>query len=169
MPMRIVPADDAALGSGDPTRRWALVDQRGVVRWPGLTRNEADALAVAVAGSDAGDPDAVLGQVELGVVLSDGAGPYLVDADGVLVLVVDGHPRVDGVAIAMANTATDRVRIGAVRPLAAAGGWRWLARTGCAAADRIRALDELAAAATPAALREWHETWNARGVDPPIP
>jgi len=167
--MQIIPANDAALGSGDPTRRWALADHRGAVRWPGLTRNEADALAVALSVSDPADADAVLGQVELGVVLSDGAGPYLLDADGVLVLVIDAHPRVDGVAIAMANTATDRVRIGAVRPLAAAGGWQWLARTGCAAVDRIRALDELAAATTTAGLREWHQTWNARGVEPSIP
>jgi hypothetical protein len=166
---RVVPADDAALGSGDPTRRWALADGQGVVRWPGLTRNEADALANVLSASGSVDPDAVLGQVELGVVLSDGAGPYLVDADGVLVLVVDAHPHLDGVAIAIANTATDRVRIGAVRPLAAPAGWEWVARAGCAAADRIGALDDLARTESLQGLQGWSRTWDGRGARPGIP
>ena len=167
--MQIVRADDAALGSGDPTRRWALADRRGAVRWPGLTRNEAHALAAALSGSGAVDPDTVLGQVDLGVVLSDGAGPYLVDADGVLVLAVAVHPRLDGLTIAMANTATDYVRIGVVRPLVAPAGWEWVVRAACPAADRIPALDELAATGSAEGLQQWHRGWAERGAGPPIP
>ncbi len=167
--MRIVPADDAALGSGDPTRRWALADRRGAVRWPGLTRNEAEALAAALSAAGTVDLDATLGQVELGVVLSDGAGPYLVDADGVLVLAVAAHPRLDGLAIAMATTDTDHARIGVVRPRAVPAGWEWVARAGCAPADRIRALDELAATGSPEGLRQWHRRWAERGAGPPVP
>lgn len=159
MQAEAVPADNAPLGSGDPTRRWALRCDDGATRWPGVTRNEALALAAALADRPAAD--GVLAQVELGVVLSDGAGPYLVDADGLLVLVVDRHPGLEAMHIAMGNTATDRVRIGALGRIAPAA-WMWVASAELAARDRIAALDELAAATDRGALQVWNARWETR-------
>lgn len=160
-----VPADDAPLGSGDATRRWALRCDDGALYWPGVTRNEALALTAALA--DRAAADGVLAQIELGVVVSDGAGPYLVDADGTLVLVVDRHPEIDAIHIAMANTATDRVRIGAVRRIAPAA-WEWVTSAELAARDRVGALDGLAAVSDGTALRDWNRTWDMRLGGPDI-
>jgi hypothetical protein len=154
----VVAADDAALGSGDVTRRWAVADHDGIVRWPGVTRVEADAMCAAL--TRRADPSVnALAHVELGVVLSDGAGPYLVDADGCLVLVIDEHPARRDWHIAMGNVATDRVRLGVARPEARGIMWEWCARAEVAAPDRIVALDGLAACDDDATLQEWNRRW----------
>jgi hypothetical protein len=155
----VVAADDAPLGSGDPTRRWALRCDDGITRWPGITRNEAAGMAAALASRS--NADGLVAVIDLGVVLSDGAGPYLVDADGVLVLVVDRHPMLAGSAIAMANLTTDRMRIGLVRE-AGAPAWEWVVTAELAAADRVSALDALVGIGDPSGLHIWNRVWDRR-------
>ena len=55
----------------------------------GLTRPESEAVAQWLEGFDASGRTAALIPIELGVVLSDGAGPHLLDVSGALVLVVE--------------------------------------------------------------------------------
>ncbi len=154
----------APLGRGDPTRSWGVRCPDGAVRWPGLTRVEADAIAGVVPPEDPAPGD-VLVQIALDVVLTDGAGPYLLDADGLLVLVVGGHPAGGGVHVAMGQPGPERVRVGAVVPAGAGGRWRWIARAEVPATLRIATLDALAAAGDTAAL----EAWAARTKSPGIP
>jgi hypothetical protein len=148
----LVASDGAPLGSSDPTRRWALRFPDGTVRFPGVTRVEGFAAAGALAA--AADPDRALVQVTLPVVLSDGAGPHLVDADGRLVLALGPHPRIGGAAVAMGEAAPHHA-IGLVEPLAQAPLWRWIVRAWVAPADRVAALDALDAAADRAAAEAW--------------
>jgi hypothetical protein len=161
--LEVVAVPDAPLGAADATRRWGVRCPDAKVRWPGVTRPEAAAL---VAGVTAGavPPDEVLIQVELGVVLSDGAGPYLVDADGLLVLVVDAHPVLAGLHIAIAQPGPERARLGAVRPLGTAGCWSWVCRADVPATDRIAALDALVGADREGALQAWVARVNAAGI-----
>jgi hypothetical protein len=155
----VVAADDAALGSGDTTRRWAVREDDGATRWPGVTRIEADAVCAALV--DRGSPSGTaLARVELGVVLSDGAGPYLVDADGCLILVVDRHPACAGWSIAMGSLATDRVRLGVVREWMPGVLWEWGPRVELAARGRVGALDDLADCGDEGQLQDWHARWG---------
>jgi hypothetical protein len=160
---QLVPCQGAPLGGGDPTRRWGVRCADGVVRWPGLTRPEAVALVDALEGRDVVLAD-VLVQVELDVVLSDGAGPYLVDADGLLVLVVGPHPAADGDHVAIGQPGPQRARIGAVRRTGFAGGWVWIVRAEVPGPARITALDALAAAGDQAALRGWADRAKSSGI-----
>jgi hypothetical protein len=160
---RVVACPDAALGAGDPTRRWGVFCSDGVVRWPGVTTLEAEAL-IAGLSDRAAAPDDVLVQVELGVALTGGAGPYLVGADGVLVLVVGRHPALDGAHVAMGQSGQDRARIGVVRPARFAGGWSWSARAEVPGTARIAALDALAAVEGDDGLRAWAARANSAGI-----
>jgi len=161
--MELVAVADAPLGAGDPSRRWGIRCPDGQVRWPGITRLEAAALVDALSATAAA-PDDVLAQLELGVVLSDGAGPYLADADGLLVLVVDGHPAITGLHIAMGQPGPDRARIGVVRPLGLGGCWWWAGRVDVPASARIGVLDGLVAADDDAALQAWAARANSDGI-----
>jgi hypothetical protein len=167
--MRVCPVPDAALGGTDTTRRWGIADDEGRVRWAGLTRPEAEAACGGLDGLPAVDLGDVLVRVELGVVLSDGAGPYLVDTDGVLVLVLGPHRASRDAHIAMGQPTPGAVRIGAVRDRAAAGTWRWMAQAEVAAERRDAALDGLDAAATRADLAEWADRWGGRASPTGMP
>lgn len=159
---QLVACPAAPLGGGDPTRRWGVRCGDGAVRWAGLTRPEAEALIDGLGACDVAFAD-ILVRVGLDVVLSDGAGPCLLDADGLLVLVVGSHPAGRGVHVAMGQPGLDRSRIGAVAPAGFADGWAWIARAEVPAAARIPVLDELAAADDTAALQAWamRAKWRA--------
>lgn len=135
-----VPAPGAALGRGDPTRRWAIDTGHGE-SFPGLTRGEADAALAAVPSPVPSHPLLV---VTLDVIVSDGAGPYLLTPDGVLVLALGDHPDVVGVRVAMGDTDGDRI-VGIVESVAGPW-WRWRARSRIAAEHSVTALDALVAA-----------------------
>jgi len=92
--------------------------------------------------------------VTLPAVLSDGAGPHLLDADGRLILAVAEHPRIDGARVAM-GPAEPRHPIGLVRPAPRWAGWRWLARADVAPERRLEALDALDALGAPAEAEAW--------------
>lgn len=148
MPTPVI-APSAPLASGDPTRRYG-VEQGDAVLFPGLTRPEAESVAGWL--GDVGVPQRVLVPVEIGVVLSDGAGPHLLDAEGQLVLVLGAHSRVAGASVAM----------GAPHPLHAIGAvadrgthWVWCARREVPEADRVAALDALDACGDADALVAW--------------
>lgn len=150
-PVEIVARPDAPAGASDATRRWALVMADGVERFPGVTRVEGAAAgpALAALGPDGWDDGLV--EIVLPVVLSDGAGPYLLDAGGRITLVLGEHPAIAGAHVAMGHPAPAH-RIGLV---ARAGTvWRWLARADVDAAGRVAALDALdACPGLPEALR----------------
>jgi hypothetical protein len=155
-------APNAPLASGDPTRRHG-VEVNGSVLFPGLTRPEADAVAQWLGA--VAHPRLALVPVEIGVMLSDGAGPHLLDADGALVLVLGAHSRVHGARVAM----------GAPNPLHAVGAvtdlgthWMWLARRDVPEWGRVAALDALDACADDAALAAWGAPGAgvARTLDP---
>lgn len=144
-----VAAPSAPLASGDPTRRHG-VEMDGAVLFPGLTRPEADAVASWLGGVEA--PAQVLVPVEIGVVLSDGAGPHLLDPAGALVLVLGPHSHIAGAYVAM----------GSPSPLHAIGAvedhgthWEWRARRDVPEPDRVRALDSLDACPDTDALAKW--------------
>jgi hypothetical protein len=155
--MQAVPAPTAPLGASDATRRWCVVGDDGQARWPGLTRVEADAVCAALGGSADARVKAALIQVDLGVVISDGAGPYLVDADGVLVLVLDLHAHIARGHITMGQVGERRTRIGLVRGAGHEGIWEWVVQVQIDAADRVAVLDQLAAVETAPALVRWCE------------
>jgi hypothetical protein len=148
----LVACEGAALGSSDPTRRWALRFPDGVERFAGLTRIEGFAVADALAGE--ADPDRALVPVTLPVVLSDGAGPHLVDADGRLVLALGAHPAIAGASVAMGEAAPAHA-VGLVERAGDGPLWRWVARARVAPGDRVEALDALDAAPDRAAAVRW--------------
>lgn len=151
----LVASEGAALGSSDPTRRWALRFADGTVRFAGVTRIEGFAAAAPLGAAP--DPDRALVQVTLPVVLSDGAGPHLVDADGRLVLALGPHPHIDGTSVAMGEAAPGHA-IGLVEAAGEGGVWRWVARARVAPEGRIAALDAIDAAPD----REAAARWEAR-------
>jgi hypothetical protein len=151
----LVTCEGAALGSPDPTRRWGLRFPDGTVRFAGITRIEGFAAATPLGAEP--DPDRALVRVTLPVVLSDGAGPHLVDADGRLVLVLGPHPHVAGTAVAMGESAHGHA-IGLVEDAGEGGVWRWVVRARVAPEGRIAALDAIDAAAD----REAAARWEAR-------
>ncbi|MGA0068433.1 MAG: hypothetical protein ACO3PB_03090 [Miltoncostaeaceae bacterium] len=154
--IEVIRAPDAPLGGGDPTRRHAVRDGARVLM-PGLTAPEAEAAAGWLAGIPEPDRALVLSEVTLPVLLTDGAGPHLLDADGSLVLVLGRHPRIEGVHVAMGAPAP-RHAVGAVRRRAG-GGWIWLARAEVPEAGRVAALDGVDAAPDRAALAAWAGEW----------
>ena len=137
---RIAPTPDAPLGRSDATRRWALAFEDGTPWFPGLTRPEAEAAAPWLAPMRPAERRDALVAVVLPVVLSDGAGPYVIDGRGRLVLVLGPHRSLGGASVAMGPAEPDHV-LGLVERNGA--GWRWIARAEVAPADRIAALDEL--------------------------
>lgn len=145
----------APLAGGDPTRRFG-VDVGGVVRFPGLTRPEANDACTWLGTMDGDACATALVPVELGVVLSDGAGPHLLDADGTLVLVLGPHAHIAGASVAMGSPSPLHA-VGLVRP--DGPGWRWIVRAAVGDAQRIAALDALDVCADEAAAREWGARW----------
>jgi hypothetical protein len=132
------------------------------VRFPGVTRPEGEAAAPWLAALAPPEWDRALVPIVLPVVLSDGAGPYLLDAEGRLILAVAPHPRIADARLAM-GPAEPRHPIGLVRQAPGGGGWRWLARAEVAPERRLEALDALDALDAEAEV----EVWAARFASVP--
>ena len=105
----LVEAPSAPLGATDATRRWAIARSDGRVRFPGVTRSEGEAAIELLRELDRVDWDDALIEVVLPVVLSDGAGPHLLAADGSLVLVLGEHPSIVGAHVAMGQPSPDHL------------------------------------------------------------
>lgn len=147
---------DAPLAGGDPTRcHGVLIGDR--VLFPGLTRPEAEAACAWLAPVDATDRGLALAEVALPVVLTDGAGPHLLDSTGTLVLVLGPHPHIGGACVAM-GAPSPRHAVGVVRALGD-GGWMWLARAEVDEEMRIAALDGADGAVDGEALHGWAREW----------
>ena len=153
-PIDIAAAPDAQLGRGDPTRRWALSFPDGVVRFPGLIRQEAESACEVLGAVAPGLWDAALVRVTLDVVLSDGAGPHLLAADGTLVLALGAHPAISDLTVAMGQPDGMSHRLGLVRELAG-GVWGWWTSAAVPSAARVNALDGLAELASAADVEGW--------------
>lgn len=151
-------AADALLAAGDPTRGHAVSDD-GRLLLPGLTRPEAEAACVWLATVDPRNRPLVLAEVALPVVLTEGAGPHLLDAPGTLVLVLGPQPHIAGAHVAM-GAPSPRYAVGVVREIGG-GGWLWLARAEVAEADRVAALDGADGSVGDDALRAWAREWAA--------
>ncbi|WP_217913537.1 hypothetical protein [Miltoncostaea marina] len=151
--VEIVPSRAAPVGTADPSRRWALATPGGFARFHGVTRPEAEAAIPALAAAGHAAWEELLVQVALPVVLSDGAGPYLLDFDGRVTLVLGPHPAIDDAHVAMGEPAPLH-RMGLVRP-AGRAVWRWLASAHVGEDGRVGALDGLAACDDLEAARGW--------------
>ena len=161
-PPELVASEGAALGSGDPTRRWALRFPGGRERFAGVTRIEGWAATAAVAAMGDDEADRCLIAITLPVVLSDGAGPHLVDAAGRLVLALGPHPHLDAASVAMGE-ASPQHSVGALERVGEGPLWRWIAHVRVAPADRISALDALDAALDRPAAGAWEREWERHG------
>lgn len=152
----MIRAPDAPLGAGDPTRRHALrVGDLQVL--PGLTRPEAESAAAWMPSVPEADRHLALAEVALPVLLSDGAGPYLLGSDGALVLVLGAHPCMPHAHLAMgAPLPLHAVGVVCSRPV---GGWIWLARAQVPDHQRVAALDGLEAVADATGLGAWAAEW----------
>jgi hypothetical protein len=151
------------VASGDPTRRWALAFPDGAVRFPGIARTEAEEAIAALGRMEPARWERSLVEVTLPVLLSEGAGPYLLDDGGRLVLVLGPHPHLEGARVAMGQPAPDH-RIGLVSPRGEGRIWEWLADAPVPAARRIDALDALDAVADVEGALRWQA--RARQVAP---
>lgn len=149
----LVECRGAALGGSDATRRWGLRFPDGRTRFAGVTRPEGLAAAPVLAELAGVDAERALVQVALPVLLSEGAGPHLVDASGRLVLVLGPHPSVAEARVAMGEPSPDHA-VGLVEPVEG-GVWRWLARAAVEPSGRVAALDALDAVADRASAIAW--------------
>jgi hypothetical protein len=156
--IEVIRAPDAPLGGGDPTRRHAVLAD-GLVLLPGLTRPEADDACRWLGAMAGDDRPLALAEVALPVVLTDGAGPHLLDADGSLVLALGPHPAIAGALVAM-GAPTPLHAVGLVTRVGG-GGWAWLARARVADSGRVDALDGLEAVVDASGLRSWAARWAA--------
>jgi hypothetical protein len=151
----------APLGAGDPTRRHGIEeDGCGPILFPGLTAPEAREAARTLGPLTADERRRRLVAVALPVVVSDGAGPYLLDARGRLTLAVADHPAVPGGRVAIGR-GHPRHRVGLVAPAPPGTGWRWEAWAEVSAEDRVAALDGLDAVADAEGLPAWTAAWSA--------
>jgi hypothetical protein len=161
--MDVVDAPNAPLGAADVTRRYALQFPDGTVRFLGLTRPEGRDAAAVLAGGSPADWSTSLVAVVLPVVLSDGAGPHLLDPAGRLVLAVAPHPGYDGARVAMAAVDPADVggptTVGLVRPVDDLV-WMWQARATVSPDRRVAALDELDAIQNSVELSSWQSRWE---------
>lgn len=165
-----VVAARSGLSAADPTRsRGIQVGSRGRALFPGLTPVEADRFAQEL--RDALSPDSVgdeirpeviaselLVRVELPAILSDGAGPHLLDAAGRLTIAVGPHSLISGARLAMGEPHPEHT-IGLVQPLYDGDehpfGWRWIGRRDVPPAGRVAALDQLDALESVEAVAAW--------------
>lgn len=152
--IEVVPSRAAPVGASDPSRRWALATPGGFARFHGVTRLEAEAAMPVLASIGPAAWEDHLVQVTLPVVLSDGAGPYLLDFDGRVTLVLGPHEAVEGAHVAMGEAAPLH-RVGLVRPVGEAPVWRWLADALVPEERRVAALDGLVACTDLEAARRW--------------
>ena len=150
----VVAAPRAAAGSGDPSRRWALAFPDGVERFAGITRPEGDAARPALAAMGAERWGEGLVEVTLAVVLTEGAGPYMLDAAGRITLVLGRHPALSGTHLAMGEP-TPVHRIGLVRRRADGPVREWVVRADVPPDRRVAALDGLDAVTDLTGAGEW--------------
>jgi hypothetical protein len=143
----------APAGSGDPTRRWALGFPDGVTRFPGIARTEADLVIPRLARTAPAQWDVALVEITLPAVLSEGAGPHLLDAAGRITLALGPHPALAGRLVAMGEPGPTH-RIGLVERVDGRL-WRWTVDAEVEPARRIEELDRLDAAADEAGARRW--------------
>lgn len=155
-----VAAPGAPAGARDATRRWVLAFPDGRRRFAGVNPVEGDRAATVLNGLVEVLWDRALVEIALPVVLSDGAGPYLLDADGRITLALGAHPARPDDRVAMGEAAPDH-RIGLVQP-AGGGVWRWVVDAVVAPADRALALGDLDAASTDADVDRWGRTYGTR-------
>lgn len=163
-----VAAPGAPAAGGDPTRRWAIRFPDGRDRLAGITRVESERLLPLVSEEPPDRWDDLLAEVVLPVVLSDGAGPHLIDAAGGLVLVLAAHAALPGASLAMGQPAPDH-RVGAVVPIAPGRLWRWRVVVSVDPARRVACLDELDAVPDDLALSAWAGRWGEATVSGPGP
>lgn len=157
-PVELVSFPSAPLGASDTTRRFSLRFDDGARRFPGLTRGEAAVMITRLGGPAGALRDDLLVAIGLPVLVSDGAGPYLLAADGSLVLVLGPHAHLRDHCVAMGQPNPDHL-IGAVvdeRDV----GWHWTACATVSSDQHIDALDGLAAAADEVSLSAWGKRWN---------
>ena len=138
----LIPAPDAPAGASDATRRWALAFPDGAVRFAGLTPEEAAGVPAVMAAWAPGRWDRALVEVVLPVIVSDGAGPYLLDATGRITLALADHPTLPGLRVAMGEP-RPRHRVGLVRPTGEARVWEWGWDAEVDPEMRVAALDAL--------------------------
>jgi hypothetical protein len=150
----VISAPDAPAGAADPTRRFALLFPDGRARFGGIAPDEADEVVPALQRHSPGDWDRLLVEVALPVVLSDGAGPYLLDDAGRVTLAIAAHPHVPEARVAMGAPSPGH-RVGAVRRATGARLWEWLADAVVSPARRVEALDGLDRAADAGDLDRW--------------
>jgi hypothetical protein len=150
----VVDASRAPAGSGDPSRRWALAFPDGIERFAGITRLEGDAVLPALGALGAGRWEAALVEVTLAVLLTEGAGPYMLDAGGRITLVLAPHPALAGLHLAMGEPSPDH-RIGLVRRRVDGPVWEWVVRSDVAPEWRVAALDDLDVVTDLAGAAEW--------------
>jgi hypothetical protein len=160
----IVDAPDAPLGTADVTRRRALVFPDGRMRFPGVTRPEGERAAGTLAALGSVGWDRALIEIRFPVLLSDGAGPHLVDAEGRLVLAVAEHPGLPGLRVALgpaggAAGPAGAEAVGLVRR-AGPGAWVWSVRAVVPAEERVPALGDLDASRNSADLDAWRARWE---------
>lgn len=161
----LVPAPDAPLGGPDPTRRWALA-LGGATVFPGIAPEEADRTWDALAAMTPHELALALVPVHLPVVLSDGAGPHLLDATGRLLLAVGEQGRLPGLHVVMGPDGAGAERIGVAGPGPGEGRgglWRWRVWARVPPVQRLPALDALARAAGADDLRSWRDGWTESG------
>jgi len=156
---RIHPAPEAVLGRSDDTRRWAISDDAGRLWFPGLTRPEG---REALRGLPPGKWQSQLVEVALPVLLSDGAGPHLLDAWGNLVLALGEHPHVEASRLALGPIG-DKEQAGLVMRQGSASVWRWVARAVIDPGHRVQALDELERVGAVESLVRWLHAADAWG------
>ena len=129
--------------------------------FPGLTAPEASAATPILDTLD--DPSLALVRIALPVLLTEGAGPHLLDADGRLTMAVGPQPGDDAWRVAMGEPGGAQ-RVGVVTPIDPDRlAWRWLVVAEIVEAERVAALDALVAATDPAALGVWERDPTGAG------
>jgi hypothetical protein len=159
----VIPAPSAPLGRTDPTRRFALDVGPGPPAFPGLARDEAEDLAAALPARTRPDTRRFLVRVTLPVLLSDGAGPHLLDDAGRLTLALADHPQLAGLRVAMGEASPGH-RIGVVAPREEPRLWQWEAEAIVAPARRLEALELLDQAVDAEALARWQSGERRRAA-----
>lgn len=152
----------STMSAADPTRSQGIGLGSGTrARFPGLTVAEAERvgrdLDVEPESDIAATLERTLVRIDLPAVLSDGAGPHLLDADGHLTLALGVHPKIDGTRVVMGEPHPEHA-VGLVTPISDEEPsflWRWLGRRDVSPADRVRALDEIHDLASIEAVMAW--------------
>ena len=151
----LVSCPSAPAASADPSRRWAIRLPDGRERFGGVTRPEAQRAIPALAALHGDAWDAALIEVTLPVLLSGGAGPYLLDAEGRITLVLGAHPAIPEAHLAMGEAQPDH-RVGLVRRVADGATWEWIAARRVAPGSRVATLDDLDGLTDRAQAERWH-------------